>query len=193
MRFHRWLSSKVSQISAATIMRPIVFSGPSGAGKSTILKRLFAEFPDRFGFSVSHTTRAEVAAGKFIESAEFSGNMYGTSIAAVEAVASSGRQCILDIDLQGVLAVKKTHLNARYIFLAPPSIEELERRLRNRGTETEESLAKRLATAKRELAYAEEFPNTHDRIVVNDDLETAYQQVRQFVLEEEKSNKQLLH
>ncbi|RKP24745.1 guanylate kinase/L-type calcium channel beta subunit [Syncephalis pseudoplumigaleata] len=188
-------------------MCPIVFSGPSGAGKSTILKRLFAEYPDRFGFSVSHTTRvmrpgevdgkdynfvtretmlAEVAAGKFIEHAEFSGNLYGTSIAAVEAVAASGRQCILDIDLQGVLAVKQTHLNARYIFLAPPSLEELERRLRARGTETEESLAKRLATAKRELAYADEHPGTHDRVVVNNDLDTAYEEVRQFVFEEDQ-------
>jgi guanylate kinase len=141
-----------------------------------------------YHFVTRDIMQSEVAAGKFIESAEFSGNMYGTSIASVEAVASSGRQCILDIELQGVLAVKKTHLNARYIFLAPPSIEELERRLRDRGTETEESLAKRLATAKQELSYAKEFPDIYDRIVVNDDLETAYQQVRQFVLEENSNN-----
>ncbi|KAI9599369.1 guanylate kinase/L-type calcium channel beta subunit [Syncephalis fuscata] len=195
----------VKQIST---MRPIVLSGPSGAGKSTILKRLFAEYPDRFGFSVSHTTRSmrpgevngkdyhfvardhmlsEVEAGKFIESAEFSGNMYGTSIASVEAVAATGRQCILDIDLQGVLSVKKTPLNARYLFLAPPSIEELEARLRSRGTETEESLAKRLAAAQREMSYAQEHPETHDSIVVNDNLDTAYEAVRQFILDDESN------
>ncbi|RKP09919.1 guanylate kinase/L-type calcium channel beta subunit [Thamnocephalis sphaerospora] len=189
-----------------SIKRPIVISGPSGAGKSTLLKRLFAEFPDRFGFSVSHTTRKprpgeedgvhynfvdreqmvkEVADGKFIESAEFSGNMYGTSIAAVDAVTASGRQCILDIDLQGVLSVKRTPLNARFVFLSPPSVEELERRLRARGTETEESLAKRLETARREIEYAKEHPDTHDATVVNDELDKAYVDLRTFVLAED--------
>jgi guanylate kinase len=128
-----------------------------------------------------------ITESKFIETAEFSGNLYGTSIAAVNAVTESGRQCILDIELQGVLSVKRTSLNAYFIFLAPPSMEELERRLRNRGTETEESLSKRLATAKHEMAYAKEHPETYDLIIVNDDLDKAYEELRAFILKEDEA------
>ncbi|KAF9132011.1 guanylate kinase, partial [Linnemannia schmuckeri] len=138
--------------------RPIVISGPSGAGKSTFLKRLFAEYPDKFGFSVSNTTRnpragevngvdynfltreeflAGVARGDFIEHAEFSGNLYGTTVQGVKSVGDKGRICILDIDMQGVKLVKKTDLNPYYLSVQPPSIEELEKRLRGRGTEKE--------------------------------------------------------
>ncbi|KAL1990706.1 hypothetical protein VTN49DRAFT_6545 [Thermomyces lanuginosus] len=183
--------------------RPIVISGPSGTGKSTLLKRLFAEFPDKFGFSVSHTTRAPrageqdgreyhfvsretflslVAENGFIEHAEFSGNFYGTSVAAVKAIAEQQRICILDIEMEGVKQVKRTDLNARFVFIAPPSLEELERRLRGRGTETEESVQRRLAQAKKELEFAKE-PGVHDRVIVNDDLERAYQELRDWVVD----------
>ncbi|KAF7726675.1 guanylate kinase [Apophysomyces ossiformis] len=175
-----------------------VISGPSGSGKSTLLKRLFAEFPDTFGFSVSHTTRSprpgeidgkdyhfvtkekmteEVAAGKFIESATFSGNMYGTSIKAVEDVVASGKVCMLDIDMQGVQSVKKTELKPRYVFIQPPSFEVLEQRLRSRGTETEEAVKARLEASKNELEYAQ-LPGSYDRVIVNDDLEKAYEALR---------------
>eukprot|EP01137_Pigoraptor_chileana_P037136 Opistho-2@33758 len=133
------------------IPRPLVLAGPSGAGKSTLLKRLLAEYPDVFGFSVSHTTRKPragevngrdyhftsreemiqgISEGQFIENAEFSGNMYGTSKRAVHDVLGKGRICILDIDMQGVRSVKNTDLRARFAFITPPSFEELERRLR---------------------------------------------------------------
>ncbi|KAG1219982.1 hypothetical protein G6F35_007041 [Rhizopus arrhizus] len=106
-----------------TAAKIFVISGPSGSGKSTLLKKLFSEYPSTFGFSISHTTRkprpgeqdgkdyhfvekehmiSEVEAGKFIESATFSGNMYGTSIKAVEDVVAQGKVCVLDIDMQGV-------------------------------------------------------------------------------------------
>ncbi|AAS52989.1 AER309Wp [Eremothecium gossypii ATCC 10895] len=183
--------------------RPIVISGPSGAGKSTLLKKLFAEFPERFGFSVSSTTRAPrpgevqgkdynfasveefqamIAQKKFIEWAQFSGNYYGTTVAAVRKVIDSGKICILDIDMQGVKSVKQTDLHARFLFLAPPSLDSLRERLVGRGTETEESLNKRLAAAEAEMAYA--ATGAHDRIVVNDDIDRAYAELKEFILNE---------
>lgn len=84
---------------------------------------------------------------------------------------------------QGVKQVKRTDLNARFMFLAPPSVEELERRLRGRGTESEESLSKRLAQAKNELEYAKE-PGAHNKIVVNDDLEKAYTELRDWIVDD---------
>ncbi|XP_077923841.1 guanylate kinase isoform X2 [Halichoerus grypus] len=152
--------------------RPVVLSGPSGAGKSTLLKRLLQEHGSVFGFSVSHTTRdprpgeengkdyyfvtrevmqRDIAAGDFIEHAEFSGNLYGTSKAAVRAVQAMNRICVLDVDLQGVRNIKKTDLRPIYVFVQPPSLDVLEQRLRQRNTETEESLAKRLAAARADL------------------------------------------
>ncbi|XP_070648515.1 guanylate kinase isoform X3 [Bos indicus] len=183
--------------------RPVVLSGPSGAGKSTLLKKLLQEHGSIFGFSVSHTTRdprpgeengkdyyfvtrevmqRDIAAGDFIEHAEFSGNLYGTrhtpyhhpwtsrgppraSVArsasrmkeqmpvraAVRAVQAMNRICVLDVDLQGVRNIKKTDLRPIYIFVQPPSLDVLEQRLRQRNTETEESLAKRLAAARADM------------------------------------------
>lgn len=180
---------------------PIVISGPSGTGKSTLLKKLLAEYPDKFGFSVSNTTRSPRAGEKdgvdyhfttvddfkkmieekkFIEWAQFSGNYYGTSIKAVEDVAKLNRTCILDIDMQGVKSVKNSHLNARYLFLSPPLIEALKERLTGRGTETEDSIAKRIAAAAAEMEYAQ--TGAHDKIVVNDDLEKAYKEFKEFIL-----------
>lgn len=156
--------------------RPLVICGPSGSGKSTLLKKLMEEYPDTFGFSVSHTTRKprpgeehgvhyfyvsreelerRVLANEFLETAEFSGNMYGTSIAAVEQVQAHGKVCVLDIEMEGVKQIKNSHLNGLYVFIEPPSIEELERRLKGRGTETEESLKLRLDTARQEIVFGE--------------------------------------
>lgn len=117
----------------------------------------------------------------FIEWAQFSGNYYGTSIKAVEDVAKLGRTCILDIDMQGVKSVKNTNLNARYLFLAPPSVETLRQRLEGRGTETQESIEKRIAAATAEIEYSK--TGAHDRIIVNDDLDKAYTELKQFILE----------
>mmetsp|Transcript_4944 Transcript_4944/g.6045 ORF Transcript_4944/g.6045 Transcript_4944/m.6045 type:complete len:200 (+) Transcript_4944:147-746(+) len=178
--------------------RPIVFCGPSGVGKGTLIDMLTKKFPnDQFGFSVSHTTRKpregeqdgvhynfttvedikkEIDDGKFIEYAEVHGNYYGTSVQAVESVKSKGKICILDIDVQGVRNVKKSALNPRYVFIAPPSMEILESRLRSRGTEKEEDIVKRIANAAAELEYGNAEGNM-DRIFVNDDLETTFGEV----------------
>ncbi|PUU82415.1 P-loop containing nucleoside triphosphate hydrolase protein, partial [Tuber borchii] len=141
---------------------------PLGTGKSTLLTRLFAAHPSTFGFSISHTTRQPrsgetpgvdyhfvspetfeslIAQGAFIEHMRFSGNYYGTSIEAVRAVAEKGRVCVLDIEMESVKQVKRTDLGAKYVFLKPPSLEELRARLEGRGTETEESLGRGLERA----------------------------------------------
>ncbi|XP_029680600.1 guanylate kinase isoform X4 [Formica exsecta] len=182
--------------------RPLVLCGPSGSGKSTLIKRLFDEFPDTFKFSVSHTTRMprpgeedgthyhftnkekmqeQIKNGEFIESATFSGNLYGTSKQAVEEVQRLGKICVLDIDIQGVKQIKCTHLNPLYIFIKPPSVLELERRLKARNTETEESLQRRLTIAKTELEYGE-TPGNFDIIIENDNLENTYENLRNFIL-----------
>jgi len=189
----------------SSLPRPIVVSGPSGSGKSTLLKRLFAAYPDRFGFSVSHTTRGPrdgeeegvayyftskenfaklVAENAFIEHAQFGSNSYGTSVQAVKTVAEKGRTCILDIEMEGVKQVKKnSSLNARFLFLQPPSMEVLEQRLRGRATDKEEAILQRLSQAKNELEFAK-TPGVHDQIIVNDDLEKAWREFEAFCVPE---------
>lgn len=180
----------------------LVLCGPSGAGKSTLMKLLTSEFRDQFGFSVSHTTRsprpgeqqgkeyhftsrvemeALVEEGAFLEHAVFGGNMYGTSRASVAMVANQGKICILDIDMQGVKQIKQSGLKARYVFIEAPSMEVLEMRLRDRGTESEASLKRRLDAARGELDYGRTEGN-FDLRLVNDQVEKAYTQLREFIL-----------
>jgi len=125
-----------------------------------------------------------ISGGKFIEHAQFGSNHYGTSYAAVEDIESRGATCIFDIEMEGVKQIHTSHLQARYLFIQPPSEEVLERRLRGRGTDSEDAVLKRLAQAKKEMAYAKE-EGVHDRLVVNDDLEKAYAEVKAFCLREE--------
>ncbi|KAF6280752.1 guanylate kinase 1 [Rhinolophus ferrumequinum] len=189
--------------------RPVVLSGPSGAGKSTLLKRLLQEHSDIFGFSVSREAlgalggshyegpaawrgerqrevmQRDIAAGDFVEHAEFSGNLYGTSKAAVRAVQAVNRICVLDVDLQGVRNIKKTDLRPIYIFVQPPSLDVLEQRLRQRNTETEESLAKRLAAARADMESSKE-PGLFDLVIVNDSLDKAYWALKEALSEEIK-------
>ncbi len=126
----------------------------------------------------------------FLEWAEFSKNLYGTSIASVQKVLDTGKMCILDIDLQGVHSVKRLgqHLNPRFIFIQPPSFEELRRRLVERNTESVESLNLRLDTAKAEMKFAEEHPGFHDAIIVNDDLDRAFRELDDFIFASHDNN-----
>ncbi|XP_041025697.1 guanylate kinase 2-like isoform X2 [Juglans microcarpa x Juglans regia] len=175
--------------------KPVVISGPSGVGKGTLISMLMKEFPSMFGFSVSHTTRAprgmekdgvhyhftersamerEIEDGKFLEFAAVHGNLYGTSVEAVEVVADAGKRCILDIDVQGARSVKASSLDAMFIFVCPPSMEELEKRLRARGTETEEQVQKRLRNAQAEIEQGQSS-GIFDHILYNDNLEECYE------------------
>jgi len=190
-------SKSINQNMSDKRFQPIVVSGPSGGGKSTLLNRLFKEYPDCFAFSISHTTRhprsgeqngreyyfvtkeemqKEISAGKFLEHAQFGGNYYGTSKQAVKDVQATGRICVLDVEIQGVKSIRKSDLNPRYIFVKPPSLGILEKRLHARGTETAESFKKRLDHARADMKAVEDEPSLFDHIIVNDDLDVAYQE-----------------
>jgi guanylate kinase len=173
----------------------IILSGPSGSGKSTVIRRVLAAAGPLLRLSISATTRAArdreqdgrdyhfwtrerflegVTAGRFLEWAEVFGNYYGTPRDEVEPFRERGIGVILDIDVQGAAQVRQQCPDAVSIFLRTSSLEILEQRIRDRGTETEESIGKRLAGARVELARAGEY----DYQVVNDDLETAVAAVR---------------
>lgn len=166
-----------------------VLSGPSGAGKGTLVSRLLTAMPDAW-VSISATTRQPrpgerdgvsyyfmdqsrfdelVSQGGFLEWATVHGNSYGTLKSSVQEHMDTGFQVILEIDVQGALQVREAMPQAHLIFIEPPSLEELERRLRGRGTETEEVIRKRMKTAKVEVAHKMEY----DIRVVNDDLNRA--------------------
>ncbi|MEB3165170.1 MAG: guanylate kinase [Cyanobacteriota bacterium] len=169
--------------------RLTVLTGPSGVGKGTLVGLLLARHPEIW-LSISATTRQprsgelegqhyffldrpvferQVAEGGFLEWAEFAGNLYGTPRPPVEAQLRQGRPVLLEIELEGARQVRRSCPDARQLFLAPPGFEELERRIRGRGTDSEEAIQRRLARARVELEAAGEF----DAVVVNADLQTA--------------------
>ncbi|XP_015209641.1 guanylate kinase isoform X3 [Lepisosteus oculatus] len=124
-----------------------------------------------------------IDSGEFIENAEFSGNIYGTSKASVQDVQAKNLICILDIDMQGVKNIKKTDLNPIYVSIQPPSMEILEKRLRDRQTETEQSLQKRLEAARIDMEISKES-GLFDVVIINDDLEEAYGKLKGVLIEE---------
>ncbi|XP_054045569.1 guanylate kinase isoform X2 [Rissa tridactyla] len=142
-----------------------------------------------YHFVTREEMQKEIDAGEFIEHAEFSGNMYGTSKGAVQAVQAQNQICVLDIDIQGVKNIKRTDLNPIYISVQPPSIDILEKRLRDRKTETEESLLKRLTAARVDLELSKE-PGLFDLVIINDDLEKAYSELKEILLEEIKKTQE---
>ncbi|KFA60460.1 hypothetical protein S40285_08079 [Stachybotrys chlorohalonatus IBT 40285] len=182
-----------------TDRRPIVISGPSGVGKGTLFKMLFQRHPEAFTFSISHTTRGPrpgeehgvdyyyvskeefaelVAQDKFLEHAQFGSNFYGTSKMTISEQSAKGKVVVLDIEMEGVKQVRKSGMDFRYVFIAPPSRDELERRLRARGTETEASITQRLDRAAEELKFGQAG---FDCVVTNDELETAYKELEGWV------------
>ncbi len=174
-----------------------IISAPSGAGKSTLVKSLLAEDRD-IRLSVSHTTRAPRAGerngehyhftdvttfsamkdqGDFLEYAHVHGNWYGTSRKFIEQQMAADQDVLLEIDWQGARQVMKLLPEAVSIFILPPSLTELERRLRGRGTDSEEVIARRMAAAGQELAQAPQY----DFVIINDDFQTALQGLKSVI------------
>ncbi len=173
--------------------RLIVFTGPSGVGKGTLLKALRDRYPN-LKLSISATTRPPrpgevngkdyyfvsreqfqtmVENGDLLEWAEFAGNFYGTPKTAVQRHLDEGEWIILEIELEGARQVRHTFPQALQLFVLPPSLDELEQRIRQRGKDSEEAIVRRMARAQVEIDAAPEF----DVQIVNDDLETALQQL----------------
>ena len=180
--------------------KTFIISGPSGVGKSTVLRTLF-EGRDDLYFSVSATTRAPrptetpdvdyrfieaeifrqwIGAGEFLEYAEYVGNFYGTPKRYVDEAMEAGKDVILDIEVQGAAQVHELRPEVVRIFVVPPSWEELERRLKARGTDSPEKIQERLLRAKVELESADSY----DYFVINDTVESAVKELRAIMLAE---------
>jgi len=180
----------------------LILSSPSGAGKTTLTRKLEATFPE-LRFSVSHTTRPARASeqdgedyhfvdraaferlveeGAFLEWAEVHGNLYGTSIHEIERgrTIEGCRGMIFDIDYQGARQIRAKQPDVVGVFILPPSMEELERRLRGRASETEDTVQRRFKVAKREIEHYGFF----DYLIVNDQLDQAFDQLRSVIIGE---------
>ena len=174
----------------------IVLSAPSGSGKSTIIGKLIDNPELRLGFSISATSRKprgdekhgkeyfffteeefkrNVAQGNFVEWEEvYAGVCYGTLESEVERITSSGKNLIMDVDVKGALSIKRRYgKGALLIFIMPPDIATLEKRLRGRGTDSEETISKRLQKSEFEMSFSDKF----DKVIVNDDLSEAVREV----------------
>ncbi len=178
----------------------LVISGPSGAGKSTVISRVMANDPN-IVFSVSATTRQPrngekdgtdyyfitkpqfenmIEQGQLLEYAQYVENYYGTPKQTVLESLANGQDVLFDIEVQGALQVKKAYPRAILIFLIPSSFDEIERRLRGRGTDSEEKIARRIETARRECRFIENY----DYIVLNDDPDIAAGEIKSILTAE---------
>lgn len=173
--------------------RVLVVSGPSGCGKSTLCRRLLED--PRVEFSISATTRAmragevdgqhyhfmdpqsfrgHIKAGDFIEWAEVHGNLYGTLAAPLEDAVAAGKVYLIEIDVQGALQLRGLGVEGVYVFISPPSMEVLRERLEGRGTDAPDVIERRLKKSADEMNEAHRY----DRVIVNDDLDKAFGELR---------------
>ncbi|MGV2912447.1 guanylate kinase [Bacillus safensis] len=179
----------------------IVLSGPSGVGKGTVRQAIFSQEDTKFEYSISVTTRKPregerngvdyffktreefehmIENKKLLEWAEYVGNYYGTPVDYVEQTLSEGKDVFLEIEVQGALQVREAFPEGLFIFLAPPSLSELQNRIITRGTESEELIRNRMAAAKEEI----EMMDAYDYVVENDDVELACERIKAIVLAE---------
>lgn len=177
-----------------------VISGPSGAGKSVLIRRILDDLP-AIRFSVSSTTRgprpgetegidyhfisreqfqADIEAARFLEHAQYSGNLYGTNRHEIEEAERLGQDLLLDIEVQGARQLQEKGVEAVYIFVAPPSFAELERRLRSRNTEDEVAIQRRLRQSVEDVSHVHRY----QFVIVNDNLEEAYSRLRSIFIAE---------
>lgn len=175
-----------------------IFSAPSGSGKTTILKQIFEMYPDLFDFSVSATNRPpregetdgrdyhflsteqmkdKIAKGDFLEWEEvYEGRYYGTLRSELDRIWANGKIVVFDVDVKGGINIKNMLKDQAFsIFVMPPSIEELRRRIEGRNTETKDTLEQRLARAEMEISMSDKF----DKVILNDDLPLAVREVAQ--------------
>ena len=176
----------------------IILTGPSGVGKGTLMRSLLQRHP-QLHYSVSVTTRSPrpgetngkdyyfvsrrefeelVAAGELLEWAEFAGNYYGTPREAVMNQIRSGKRVVLEIELKGARQIRTCYPSALSIFILPPSMSELEKRIRGRAQDSDEAIARRLRCAQEEITAADEF----DLQIVNDDFESALNSIEAAIL-----------
>jgi len=188
----------------------IVISGPSGVGKGTVRKALFEMPKHNLTYSVSMTTRnirpgekdgkdyyfvskeefeKRIKEGKFLEHAEFVGNYYGTPLDKVNEQLDNGKEVVLEIEVEGALQVKNKVPDCVMIFIVPPSKEDLYKRLRSRGTESEEIIEQRVQKANREFKKAKYY----DYIVVNDDVYNAADRILAIIRAEHARTKRSIH
>ena len=187
-------SETLSAVNLLETGQLVVITGPSGVGKGTLLKQLLQRYSERLAFSVSATTRSprsgeqhgreyffwnreefeqKCESGEFLEWAEYAGNLYGTPRQPIDQAIALGKTVILEIELAGARQVAQSCPTAKRIFIAPPSMDILEKRLRDRSTDSDEQITKRLHHAQLEIAATDEF----DLTIVNDDLDIALQQL----------------
>lgn len=173
----------------------LIIAAVSGTGKSTVAQSFFSQLDGEIQLSVSHTTRAmrpgeaqgvhyhfvdrpafeqQIAEGRFVEWAQYAGNLYGTSEDTIEAARAAGIDLLFDVEIQGVEALKRAYPEAISVFFLPPNWAELRRRLSSRGTETAQTIERRLARGLVELEAAETF----DHLVINGALDEAVAQLR---------------
>ena len=178
----------------------ILVSGASGTGKGTVCKKLLSEMPEMY-YSISATTRQpregetdgveyffisvedfkqKISEGKFLEYAEVYGNFYGTPLYKIEEHLNNGENVLLEIDTQGALKVMEKIPDGVYIFLLPPSLEELYSRIKNRGTEDEETLKRRFNSAKAEIEVGKKYQYA----VINDLVDSAVEKIKSIILAE---------
>ena len=186
--------------------RLFVLAGPSGVGKGTLRARALSDMED-LAYSVSCTTRQpregerdgvdyhfvtardfeeKIAGGLFLEHAVVHGHHYGTLLEGVKRKTEAGMDVLLEIDVQGARQVRDILPESVLVFIAPPSLDVLEKRLRQRKTESDDKIAIRLENAKKEMALSSEY----DRVIVNDDLERACGELRDFILSYRESREQ---